>query len=348
MRPRRVSASRRGALSVSVSARVDVLLDEAHRRAALHEATARGLRDTPKQIPAIWLYDERGSLLFDEITGLPEYYLTRKEREILEERAPAIASETRAETLVELGSGTSEKTRLLLDALFAEGTLRRFVPLDVSEEVLVASAHAIAEEYPMLEVSAAVGDYERHLSALPVGGGRLLAFLGSTIGGFALDARKRFVRALSDSLGPDDALLLGLDLVKDPARIEAAYTDSAGLSERFQRNGFRHLDRVLGSDFSRARFEHSAVWDSEQERVDIGFRSVGAQVVHVPELGIEVEFADGEPLRTGVSSKFRREAFEPELTDAGLDLVSWWTDADGDFALALAVKRALDMSLRDV
>ena len=146
------------------------------------------------------------------------------------------------------------------------------------------------------------------------------------------------MRAVSEVLGPDDALLLGLDLVKDPARIEAAYTDSVGLSERFQRNGFRHLDRELGSDFAQARFEHRVVWDSEQELVDIGFRSVGAQVVHVPELGIEVEFADGEPLRTGVSSKFRRERFEPELWAAGLKLARWWTDARNDFALALAVR----------
>ncbi len=318
--------------------RVDVLLDEADRREALHEATLQGLRDTQKHVPAIWLYDERGSLLFDEITRLPEYYLTRAEREVLEERAPEVASETRAETLVELGSGTSEKTRLLLDALVAQGTLSRFTPLDVSEEVLIASAHAIAREYPDVRVHAVVGDFERHLSALPAGERRLFVFLGSTIGGLTIAARERFLQAVATSLGAGDALLLGLDLVKDPARIEAAYSDSAGLSERFQRNGLANLDRELGSSFSRARFEHSAAWDPERELVDIGFRSVGAQVVAVPELGIEVAFADGELLRTGVSSKFRRGRIETELAAAGLVLLRWWTSSDGGYAVCLAAR----------
>jgi len=321
----------------TVSVCVETLVDETYRREALREATLQGLRAAPKHVPAIWLYDERGSLLFDEITRLPEYYLTRTEREILEERVAEIASETHADTLVELGSGTSEKIRLLLDALVGEGTLRRYVPLDVSEEVLVASAQKIAEEYPALEVHAVVGDFERHLSALPAVGRRLFAFLGSTIGGLQTEARERFLQLVATSLGPDDALLLGLDLVKDPARIVAAYSDSTGLSEKFQRNGLAHLDRTLGSDFSQARFQHRAVWDPEQERVDIGFRSAGAQVVHVPKLELEVPFADRELLRTGVSAKFRGERFEGELWAAGLKLAHWWTDARNDFALALTV-----------
>ncbi len=324
-----------------MSVRVDVVLGRAERRAALGEATLRGLRDTPKQIPAIWLYDERGSLLFDEITRLPEYYVTRTERQILEEQASEIASETRAATLVELGSGTSDKTRLLLDALVAEGTLRRFVPLDVSEEVLVASAYAIAEEYPSVEVHAVVGDFEQHLAALPAGERRLFAFLGSTIGGLHVAARARFLHAVAASLGADDALLLGLDLVKDPARLEAAYSDGSGLSERFQRNGLAHLDRELGSTFSQGRFEHYAVWDSERDWVDIGFRSAGAQVIPVPGLGIEVAFADGELLRTGVSAKFRRERFQAELAEAGLKPAGWWTDANDDFAVCCAVRTGL-------
>ena len=320
-----------------MSVRVEVLLNDAERRAALHDATLRCLHAVPKQIPAIWLYDERGSRLFDEVTRLPEYYLTRVERQILERRAPEIALETRAESLVELGSGTSEKTRLLLDALVTEGTLSRFVPLDVSEGVLIASAHAIAEEYPGLEVHAVVGDFERHLAALPPGGRRLFAFLGSTIGGLQVEARESFLHAVASSLGADDTLLLGLDLVKDPARIEAAYADSSGLSERFQRNGLAHLDRELGSDFSQSRFEHYAVWDTDREWVDIGFRSLGAQVVRVPGLGIQVAFADGEPLRTSVSSKFRRDRFEADLATARLRPARWWTDANADFALVLAV-----------
>ncbi|CAN5719604.1 L-histidine N(alpha)-methyltransferase [soil metagenome] len=317
--------------------RVDVLLDDASRRAALYEATLRSLTDTPKEISPIWLYDERGSRLFDEITHLPEYYLTRAERAILAERASEIASQTRAETLVELGSGTSEKTRLLLDALAAEGTLGRFVPLDVSEEVLVASAQEIADEYPGLEVHAVVADFERHLGMLPAGGRRLLAFLGSTIGGLEVDARERFLRTVASSLGSRDALLLGLDLVKDPARVEAAYSDGSGASERFQRNALAHLDRELGSDFSGSRFDYRPSWDPEREWMDIGFRSLEAQVVHIPRLGIEVAFADGEHLRTSVSSKFRRERFEADLAAADLQITRWWTDASGDFAVCLAV-----------
>ena len=319
--------------------RVDVLLDEGERQAAFRDAAVYGLRETPKRVPSIWLYDERGSLLFDDITRLPEYYLTRRERRILDERAVDIASETRATTLVELGSGTSEKTRLLLDALAAAGTLGCFAPLDVSEEVLMASAGAIAEEYPEIEVQAIVGDFERHLSALPAGGRRLFAFLGSTLGNFEPEGRARFLHSVAASLEPEDGLLLGLDLVKQPARLEAAYNDSAGLSERFQRNGLAHFDRELGSGFARARLEYRAFWDVEREWIDIGFDSLRAQVVAVPELGIDVELAEGERLRTQVSAKFRRDRFEIELAEAGLELTRWWTDADGDFALLLAATR---------
>ena len=287
-------------------ARIDVLLDEADRRDALHEATLQGLRDTQKHVPAIWLYDERGSLLFDEITRLTEYYLTRAEREDPRRagargRVRDASGDPRRARIGDVGEDAPPPGRAR-----RSGTLSRFTPLDVSEEVLIASAHAIAREYPDVRVHAVVGDFERHLSALPAGERRLFVFLGSTIGGLTIAARERFLRAVATSLGAGDALLLGLDLVKDPARIEAAYSDNAGLSERFQRNGLANLDRELGSSFSRARFEHSAAWDPERELVDIGFRSVGAQVVAVPELGIEVAFVDGELLRTGVSSKFRR------------------------------------------
>jgi L-histidine Nalpha-methyltransferase len=316
--------------------RVEVLVDEAHHRAALREATALGLRSTPKQLPVVWLYDERGSELFDAITRQPDYYPTRCEREILDAHSAEIASATRAETLVELGSGTSEKTRLLLDALAAEGSLRRFVPLDVSEEVLVASAYDIAAEYPEVEVHAVVGDFERHLAAVPADDRRLVAFLGSTIGNLQPEARGRFLRGVASSLGEGDALLLGLDLVKDPRRIEAAYNDGAGVSERFQRNALVHVDRELGSTFARSRFDYDASWNPEHEWVDIGFRSVGDQTVQVPELGIEVAFADAERLRMEVSTKFRRERVEAELGAAGLELARWWEDERCEFAVCLA------------
>jgi L-histidine N-alpha-methyltransferase len=320
--------------------RIEVLVDEADRRAALHDATFWGLRATPRQVPSIWLYDEAGSAIFDEITRLPEYYLTRCERELLAVHAREIAALTGARTLVELGSGTSEKTRLLLDALAEEGSLRCFAPLDVSEQVLVASAYAIAAEYPGLRVHAVVGDFERHLGAVPDGEGKLVAFLGSTVGNLPPEARARFLRSVADALGAGDALLLGLDLVKDPTRIEAAYNDSAGVSERFQRNALAHLDRELGSDFGRARFAYMAEWDPVAEWVELGFRSVAAQVVHVPGLGVDVSFARDEPLRIEVSAKFRRERIERELAAAGLALERWWTHGADGFALALVTARS--------
>lgn len=316
--------------------RIDVLVTENDRRSALHDETLRGLGDTPKHVPVIWLYDAVGSQLFEEITRLPEYYPTRREREILVEGAAEIAGLTKAQTLVELGSGTSEKTRLLLDALTAEGSLRRFVPLDVSEGVLVASAGEIASEYPAIEVHAVVGDFERHLAAVPPGERRLFAFLGSTIGNLLPDGRARFLRSATDCLGASDALLLGLDLVKDPARIEAAYNDSRGLTEAFVRNALAVLDRELQAEFSGAALVYYAVWDPRNEWVDIGFRSVRDQIVRVEALGIEVALADGEPLRMEVSSKFRRDRVEDELREVGLALERWWTDDAGDFALALA------------
>jgi L-histidine N-alpha-methyltransferase len=317
-----------------------VLLDEADRRAALYEATLAGLRSTPKEIPFVWKYDERGSLIFEQITRLPEYYLTRAERGILALHAGEIASLTQAETLVELGSGTSEKTRLLLDALAAAGTLRCFMPLDVSEEVLVASARQVATEYPEIEVHAVVGDFQHHLPALPGDTRRLFAFLGSTFGNLSDEARRALLGGLAACMSPGDAFVLGLDLLKDPARIEAAYNDAAGLSEQFQRNALEHLDRELDSDFSVARFAYDAFWDAEREWIDLGFRSVEEQVVHVPGLGIDVELADRERLRTGVSTKFRRERVEAELEEAGLALERWWTDAAGDCAVVLAAPRS--------
>ena len=318
--------------------RVDVLLDHSDWRSALHDATFWGLRSTPKHVPAIWLYDETGSRIFEEITRLPEYYPTRREREILERRAPEIARLTHADTLVELGSGTSEKTRLLLDALGADGSLRRFAPLDVSEEVLVDSAYAVADEYPAVEVHAVVADFERHLEAIPEGRGRIVAFLGSTIGNLVPETRSRFLSSVASVLHEGDALLLGLDLVKEPARIEAAYNDAAGLSEAFQRNALQHLDRELGSAFARAPFEYRATWNPAHEWVDIGFRSERAHVVRVPQLGIDVAFAEGEPLRVEVSTKFRREGVEAELAEAGLALAEWWTDDAGDFAVGLVAR----------
>ena len=318
--------------------RVDVFLDESDRRSSLWDATFWSLRETPRELPAVWLYDELGSQLFDEITRLPEYYLTAAEREILATRAPEIAERTGAVMLVELGSGTSDKTRLLLDALVAGGTLERFVPVDVSEEVLFASARAVAAEYPV-GVHALVADFERHLRHLPPADGRLVAFLGSTIGNLNAKRRARLFAAVAAGLGEDDAFLLGVDLVKDPSRLEAAYNDSRGLTERFVRNGLTAVNRALGGDFDQARLAFSARWDEANARMDIGFVAREAHSVALPELESVVALAAGEPLRFEISTKFRRDSIELELAAAGMAIDAWWTDAAGDFAVLLAGRR---------
>ena len=316
--------------------RVDVLFGAADRTTALFDETFWSLREQPKQISPKWLYDERGSVLFDEITRLPEYYPTRAERAILRERATEIAELTGAETLVELGSGTSEKTTLLLDALYAGGTLQLFAPFDVSEEILIQAAEAVAARYDGVGVHAVVGDFEQHLASLPAGSPRLLAFLGSTIGNLYPEQRARFLSRLAGVLEPDDRLLLGVDLVKDPARIEAAYNDAAGITEAFIRNVLTVLDRELGSTFDPDAFGYEARWDAEHEWVEIGLRSLRQQVIPLPALDVEVAFEVGELLRVEVSSKFRREGIEAELAAVGLSVERFWTDPAGDFGLLLA------------
>ena len=316
--------------------RIDRLLDEDDRRSTLHDATFWSLRGRPRELPAVWLYDHRGSQLFDEITRLPEYYLTRAEREILVRQADEIAALTEARTLVELGSGTSEKTRLLLDALEAAGTLEQFVPLDVSEEVLRASVEGIAARYRNLGVHALVADFERHLTALPQGPSRLIAFLGSTIGNLDPERRSRLLQAVAATLAPGDRFLLGVDLVKEPARLEAAYNDSRGVTETFVRNGLAVVNRELGADFDQERLEFVSRWDAEHEWMDIGFRAIEAHAVSIPGLEVELPLQRDEALRFEISAKFRRKGIERELASAGLSLDAWWTDPNGDFALLLA------------
>ena len=316
--------------------RIDVLVEDEDRRAELYDATFWSLRATPRELPAVWLYDEQGSLLFDEITRLPEYYPTNAEREILTARAAEIAELTHGRTLVELGAGTSEKTLLLLDALSAAGTLERFAPLDVSEEVLRASAEAIAERYPAISVHGIVGDFERDLRAIPPGDCRMIAFLGSTVGNLYPERRAKLFQAIASALAPGDSFLLGVDLVKDPAVIERAYNDSRGVTEQFVRNGLTHANRELKADFVQERFAFDAHWDAEHEWMDIGFRAIEAHTVRVAELEVEFDLAEGERLRVEVSSKFRQDRIEAGLAAAGLQLTGWWTDEATRFALLLA------------
>ncbi|MFL5931493.1 MAG: L-histidine N(alpha)-methyltransferase [Gaiellaceae bacterium] len=301
-------------------------------RPDLFEATRRGLQREPKELPPVWLYDERGSLLYEAITRLPDYYLPRREAEILAVRAGLIAAQTEARTLVELGSGSARNTRFLLDAL----ELERFVPFDVSERMLRTSAAAIAEAYPELSVEAIVGNFERDLAALPTEGPRLIALLGSTIGNLYPQQRAALLRSLARELRKDDALLLGLDLVKDIARLEAAYHDGAGVTETFVRNALTAVNRELGATFEQGQFVYEPRWDPDHEWMDIALRALEAHVVVVPELKLEIAFQKGERLRVEISSKFRPNALQTELESAALSVRSWWTDRLGDFAVVLA------------
>jgi L-histidine N-alpha-methyltransferase len=322
----------------------DVHLDPGALAAQLATDVRAGLTATPKTLSPKYFYDARGSELFDEITRLPEYYPTRAERSILEARVTDIARRSGAETLVELGSGTSEKTRLLLAALSRHGTLRRFVPFDVDPVVLEEASLAVAEEFPDLEVAPVVGDFERHLGELPRHPRRLLAFLGSTIGNLDPAQRAGFLAAVRGSLGEGDAFLLGTDLVKDPARLVAAYDDAQGVTAAFNKNVLAVLDRELGADFKAEAFEHRAVWDAANEWIEMRLESLVEQRVHVAALDLDVVFAAGEQLRTEISAKFRREGVARELEAAGLRLVEWWTDPAGDFALSLSVPDELWLS----
>jgi L-histidine Nalpha-methyltransferase len=319
---------------------VDVYLDPGSLARQLAEDVRTGLTATPKSLPPKYFYDARGSELFDAITRLPEYYPTRTERGILLDRAAEIAAATRAETLIELGSGTSEKTRLLLHALRSSGTLRRFVPFDVDPAVLKDASAAVANEFPGVTVEPVVGDFERHLGVLPGGGRRLLAFLGSTIGNLDPAQRAVFLRDVRATLREGDAFLLGTDLVKAPERLVAAYDDAAGITAAFNKNLLSVLNRDLGADFNLDDFDHVAVWDTEREWIEMRLRSRQEQTVRVAALGLAVHFARGEELRTEISAKFRPEGVERELASAGLRISHWWTDPAGDFALSLSVPTA--------
>ena len=304
--------------------------------AALRADVRAGLTATPKTLPPTWFYDARGSELFDEITRLPEYYPTRAERAILVEHADEVAVLSGADTLVELGSGTSEKTQLLLESLTTAGTLRRFVPFDVDASVLQHAGRVIGERFPDLAVDAAVGDFTQHLGKLPREGTRLVAFLGSTIGNLEPAARASFLADVGAMLDPGDWFLLGTDLVKDTGRLVAAYDDAAGVTAAFNENVLVVVNRELDADADLTAFEHVALWDAENSWIEMRLRSTRDQVVRIGALDLEVAFAAGEDLRTEVSTKFTVEGVAAELAAAGLRVAECWTDPDGDFALTLA------------
>ena len=296
-----------------------------------------GLTRPLKELPPKHFYDARGSELFDAICELPEYYQTRTERLILEAHADDIVARTGAVELVELGSGSATKTRVLLDAMAAAGGLERYVPVDVSATTVHAVAELFAEEYPGLSVVGLVADFERHLEHLPQPvGPRLIPFLGGTIGNFPPGSRRRFLRSLRDGMGPEGHLLLGTDLVKDPRVIEAAYNDSAGVTAQFNLNVLHVVNRELGANFDVDAFEHVAFFDREREWIEMRLRARAAQRVRVEALDLTVDFAAREEMRTEISAKFTRKRLRADLAAAGLKLVELFTDPDERFAVTLA------------
>jgi L-histidine N-alpha-methyltransferase len=303
---------------------------------ALRTDVRAGLTATPKTLPPKYFYDARGSELFDEITRLPEYYPTRAETAILQASAAEIAELSGCESLVELGSGTSAKTRILLHAMLDGGTLREFVPFDVDPAVLTDASAALGEEFPGLRISPVVGDFERDLGSIPSAGRRTIAFLGSTIGNLEPSGRADFLAEVAAALRPGDCFLLGTDLVKDATRLRLAYDDAAGVTAEFNRNVLRVINTELNADFAVEDFEHVAVWDATDEWIEMRLRSVREQHVTIRDLDLTVTFAAGEELRTEISAKFRPDAIEADLAAAGLKTLRFWTDRDGDFGLTLA------------
>ncbi|WP_399933990.1 L-histidine N(alpha)-methyltransferase [Streptomyces kanamyceticus] len=301
--------------------------------AALRADVLHGLSRTPKTLPPKWFYDARGSVLFEEITTLPEYYPTRAEREILVARAAEIAGATGVRTLIELGSGSSEKTRHLIDAM---PSLHTYVPVDVSESALTGAANALLAQRPRLDVHALIADFTRGLALPGTPGPRLVAFLGGTIGNLLPAERAAFLSSVRGLLSPGDTLLLGTDLVKDESVLVAAYDDAAGVTASFNKNVLSVMNRELEADFDPDAFDHVAVWDREHEWIEMRLRSTAAQTVKIPALGLAVDFAAGEEMRTEVSAKFRKEGVRTELAAAGLGLTHWWTDERGRFALSLS------------
>ena len=315
---------------------VDIHLTARDLRAALEEDVRTGLTTMPKSIPPVWFYDEAGSRLFEAITRLPEYYPTRAERELLTEHAGAVAEMARADTLVELGAGACDKTRIILDAMRSRGPLERYVPFDVSDEFLRAAAVGLVDDYKGLQVHAVVGNFQQHLDRIPLEGRRLVAFLGGTIGNLDPAHRRRFLFDLNCTMAGHDHILLGADLVKDPRRILAAYDDPAGVTAAFNRNVLSVLNRELGARFEIDRFDHVAVWNAEEEWIEMRLRSTCEQVVRIDGLGIDVPFFDGEDLLTEISAKFTPARIERELLQSDFVVDHMWGAEDGEFLLTLA------------
>jgi L-histidine Nalpha-methyltransferase len=315
---------------------IDVHLsaDEVHRQMRLD--AIEGLQAAQKSISPVWFYDEQGSRLFEEITQLPEYYPTRAERSLLEANALAIGEISKADTLVELGAGACDKTRVLLTAMQETGTLSRYIPFDVSDEFLRSVAVILAEEYAALDIHLVIGDFHQHLAQIPADGRRLIAFLGGTIGNLNQAQRATFLAQLIATMSSDDSLLIGTDLVKDRSRLVAAYDDAAGVTAAFNRNVLRVLNQQLDGDFNPDRFRHVALWNEDEQWIEMRLRAEEATEVSLAGAGITVHFDEGEDLLTEISAKFTPERVEHELTQAGFAVAGMWGADEGEFLLTLA------------
>lgn len=322
-----------------ISPVLDVHLTDADADADLRADARAGLTAVPKQLPPKWFYDARGSALFEKITELPEYYPTRSEAALLARCVDEIAATSGADTLVELGSGSSTKTRLLLDAFARAGTLRTYVPQDVSESALRLAMDALAPDYPDLRLHGVVGDFTRHLDRLPRGERRMVAFLGGTIGNLVPHERLTFLRRLRAVLEPGEQLLLGAGLVIDPAVMVPAYDDAAGITAEFNRNVLHVLNRELGADFDVDAFAHVALWDADNEWIEMRLRATRDMTVRVAALELTVTFVAGEEMRTEISAKLRPEGVRAMLSEAGFTPARWWADPEGRFGLSLATAR---------
>jgi L-histidine N-alpha-methyltransferase len=315
---------------------IDVHLSPDEVRQRMRADALQGLRASEKSLPPVWFYDERGSQLFEEITRLPEYYPTRAERHLLEQHALQMAELSKADTLVELGAGACDKTRVLLSALEEVGTLARYIPFDVSDEFLRDAASSLSGEYDALAVHLVIGDFHEHLGQIPTEGRRMVAFLGGTIGNLNPDQRTRFLFDLNCTMSSDDSLLLGTDLVKDRRRLVAAYDDAAGVTAQFNKNVLHVLNEQLGGDFDPERFTHVARWNEDEQWIEMRLRAEQAHQVTLREAGLQVSFAEGEELLTEISAKFTPARIEAELSAAGFVIDEMWGADDGEFLLTLS------------
>jgi L-histidine N-alpha-methyltransferase len=318
-----------------MSYRIDVHLSPEDVQSQMRADALRGLQAPEKSIPPVWFYDERGSRLFEEITQLPEYYPTRAERALLEAHALSIAELAKADTLVELGAGACEKTRVLLTALQQTGSLSRYVPFDVSDEFMRSAATTLSEEFETLDIHLVIGDFHHHLAEIPTEGRRMIAFLGGTIGNLDAGQRARFLFDLNCSMSSDDCLLLGTDLLKDRNRLVAAYDDAAGVTADFNRNVLHVLNDQLGGDFDPERFRHVALWNEDEQWIEMRLRADEGLEISLAGAGITVRFEEGEELLTEISAKFTPERVERELSDAGFVVEEMWGVDEGEFLLSL-------------